>query len=143
MEKNNSIHAKAYFTLLKTSSWIEKVLKEALKPIGITHAQLNALYVLYKSHPQPLTANKVKKQLLVSSPDVTRLFDRLVKKGWVIRETCPENRRKIDIKLTNEGSRIFLMANFAAKQALGNFFKNKITENEASELRSILQKIRD
>lgn len=138
---NNSIHAKAYFNLLKTSSGIENTIKEALKPMGITHAQLNALFVLYKTYPEPLSANSVKEQLLVSSPDVTRLFDRLVKKGLVLRDTCPDNRRKIDIRLTQEGKDIFLKADLAAKNALGNFFEDKISEKEAAELVNILHKI--
>jgi len=46
MENSKSIHALAYFNLLKTGSWIEEKVKEALKPFNLTHAQLNALHIL-------------------------------------------------------------------------------------------------
>lgn len=137
----DTIHAKAYFNLIKTSGWIEQEVKKALKPFGLTHAQLNILYILYKNNPQPVSPNNVKEQLLDSSPDLTRLFDRLVKKDWVTRETCPSNRRKIDISLTDEGKETFIKAEKAARQAVGNFFEDKITETEAAELRKILHKI--
>lgn len=138
-----SMHAKAYFNFLKTGSWIEEKVKEAIKPFNLTHAQLNALYTLMEHDPDPVSANDLKKSILVSNPDVTRLMDRLVKKDFVLRKTCPENRRKVDISLTDSGRKLFEAAHLAAKQTLGNFFEDQITEEEATELRRILHKLRE
>lgn len=142
MEDLKSIHALAYFNLLKTVSWLEELVKDALRPFNLTHAQLNALYILYENDPGPVSANELKKRILVANPDVTRLLDRLVNKGYVHRETCPGNRRKIDIFLTEPGKKLFLEAHLAAKESLGGFFNQQITEDEATELRRILHKIR-
>jgi len=142
MEDFRSLHALAYFNLLKTSSWIEERVKEALKQFDLTHAQLNALHLLFMEDPEPVSANDLKKRILVSNPDVTRLLDRLVKKGYVLRETCPENRRKIDISLTDTGRQIFVKAHRSTKQALGNFFDQQITKDEAKALGKILRKMR-
>lgn len=142
MEDMRSIHALAYFNLLRTVSWAEELIKEALKPYNLTHAQLNVLYILYESDPVPVSANELKMRILVSNPDVTRLLDRLVVKGYVQRDTCPDNRRKIDISLTEPGKKLFLEAHLAAKGALGDFFEQQISMDEASELRRILHKIR-
>lgn len=138
-----SIHAKAYFNLLKTGSWIEEKIKEAIRPFDLTHAQLNALYTLMEHDPDPVSANELKKSILVNNPDVTRLIDRLVKKDFVVRQTCPENRRKVDISLTDSGRKLFESAHIAAKQTMGNYFEDRISEEEAAELRRILHKIRD
>lgn len=142
MEESRSIHELAYFNLLKTVSWIEEEIKIVLRPLGLTHAQLNALYILFEADPEPVSARDIKAKILVSNPDVTRLLDRLVKKGYVLRETCPENRRKIDISLTDSGRKLFMEAHRSVKEALGNFFEKQITENEASELRELMQKMR-
>jgi len=142
MEDIRTIHALAYFNLLKTGSFLEEIIKKALKPLNLTHAQLNALYILIEEDPNPVSATELKTKILVSNPDVTRLLDRLVNKGYVRRETCPENRRKIDISLTEPGRKLFLEAHETAKEALGNFFEEQITEDEAKELRRILHKIR-
>jgi DNA-binding MarR family transcriptional regulator len=142
MEDSKSIHARAYFNFLKTGSWIEERVKEAIKPFNLTHAQLNALHTLMEHDPSPVSASELKKSILVNNPDVTRLLDRLVKKDFVLRKTCPENRRKIDISLTDSGRELFKEAHLAAKQALGNFFTDQITEEEATELRRILHKLR-
>lgn len=143
MEDIKSIHALAYFNLLKTGSWIEEKVKVALRPLNLTHAQLNVLHILFEDGPEPVSANELKKKILVSNPDITRLLDRLVKKGFVLRETCPENRRKIDISLTDSGRDLFIKAHQAAKHALGEFFEEQITEAEAKELRRILHKMRE
>ena len=142
MEDSRTIHASAYFNFLKTGSWVEEEIKKALKPFQLTHAQLNALYILHENHPRPVSAIELKRKILVSNPDVTRLLDRLVKKGYVLRETCSENRRKIDISLTPRGSKLFMEAHQSAKEATGHFFERQITEEEARELRRILNRIR-
>jgi DNA-binding MarR family transcriptional regulator len=142
MEDTKTIHALAYFNLLKTVSWLEDNIKQALKPLNLTHAQLNVLYILNENDPGPVSANELKEKILVSNPDVTRLLDRLVVKGCVKRDVCPENRRKIDISLTETGKKIFREAHLAAKEALGNFFTEQISEDEAKELRRILHKMR-
>ena len=113
---------------------MEERIKGALKPLDLTHAQLNTLHILFENYPDPVSANELKKRILVSNPDVTRLLDRLVKKDYVQRETCPDNRRKIDISLTEVGRKVFLEAHKAAKSVLGNFFEDRITKDEAIDL---------
>ena len=142
MEETRSIHELAYFNLLKTVSWIEQEIKAALRPLGLTHAQLNALYILSEVGPEPVSASDIKAKILVSNPDITRLLDRLVKRGYVLREICSANRRMIDISLTDSGRKLFKEAHRSVKEALGNFFEKQITENEASELRELMQKMR-
>lgn len=143
MEDLNSTHALAYYNILRTSNWIEARIKTALKPFDLTHAQLNVLHLLYENHPQPLSANELKTKILVNNPDVTRLLDRLVKKGFVTRETCEKSRRKIDISITKSGEEIFLRAHQAGKKSVKNFFEDKISTEEAVELRRILRKMRE
>ena len=143
MDDIKTIHELAYFNLLKTGSWVEEKVKKALRPLSLTHAQLNTLYILFESDPEPVSASEMKNKILVSNPDVTRLLDRLVKKGYVIRETCSKNRRKIDISLTDSGRKFFMLAHLSVKKAIGDFFEKQITEEEANELRRILHKIRD
>jgi hypothetical protein len=38
MKNKKTIHALAYFNLLKTGSWIERNIKDALKAFELTHA---------------------------------------------------------------------------------------------------------
>tara|TARA_R110000787_G_scaffold38086_3_gene96245 strand:+ start:16332 stop:16790 length:459 start_codon:yes stop_codon:yes gene_type:complete len=137
-----NVFALNYFNLLKTSSWIEMQIKEALKPYDLTHSQLNVLSVLVKSHPDPLDAKTIKESIIVASPDVTRLIDRLVIKGFVDRKTCPANRRKIDISVTENGMDFFFKVHRVAREALNNYFKDQLTEEEARMMYKLLGKMR-
>ncbi len=135
--------ARGYFSLVKTAGWIDVQLKEALKPYDITHAQLNVLNVLAKNYPEPMNAKTIKENLIVASPDLTRLLDRLVKKELVDRQTCLENRRKIDITVTKKGIKLFYKLHRVAKKSVNNFFEDSISVDEAKRLHRILKKISD
>jgi DNA-binding MarR family transcriptional regulator len=136
-----SIKIIAYFNLLKTGSWIEENIKARLKPNNLTHSQLNILHILIENHPKPISANELREKLIVPSPDLTRLLDRLVKKGWVERELCQDNRRKIDISVTKSGELAFKNAQAALKEFMDSML-DRITDSEAKQLRKILHKLR-
>ncbi len=140
-EKNND-HIKAYFKFLRTATWVEQKVKDALKPFELTHAQLNILFALERKDPEPMSPNEIKENLIVGSPDMTRLIDRLYKKGLVERATCPTNRRKVDISITAQGKKTLKQAHHAAKRNVGNFFAEQITGAEARELSQILDKMK-
>ncbi|CAM1369129.1 MarR family winged helix-turn-helix transcriptional regulator [Tenacibaculum xiamenense] len=142
VDDTQSWYAKGYFSLVRTAGWVDIKLKEALKPFGITHVQLNILSLLAKNHPEPMDAKSIKEKLVVKSPDLTRLLDRLVKKGLIDRRTCPENRRKIDITVTEEGIQTFYDIHCIAKAAVNNYFEDNLSEDDAKELYRILAKIK-
>ncbi len=78
--------------------------------------------------------------MIDKSPDLTRLIDRLVKKAYVTRRECVENRRKLDIAITDKGLAVLeKIRPTLNKQFIG---QTKITNQEANELSRILDKIR-
>ena len=139
--KKDKLYESAYFNFLKTSNLIEEQVKQALKEHDLTHSQLNVLYILKENDPNPVSNSEINQRILVKSPDLTRLLDRLVKKNLVDRQICPENRRKMNIKLTEHGKQVFEKANSDAKRSVNNFFEN-LTEKEAGQLREIMRKVR-
>ncbi len=74
-----------------------------LKPYGISEVQFNVLKMLNTKYPKPLSAGEISKLLISQASDVTRIIDRMLKKGLVNREVPQENRRMILISLTDEG----------------------------------------
>ncbi|WP_298520003.1 MarR family transcriptional regulator [uncultured Kordia sp.] len=134
-------HARGYFKFLQVSGKVDVQLKKTLKEFGVTHSQLNVLNLLVKNHPNPLDAKTIKEKLIVPSPDLTRLLDRLVKKELVKRETCLDNRRKLDITVTDKGIELFYAAHSKAKKSVKNYFEDYISEEEARELFRILNKV--
>ena len=79
--------------------------------------------------------------MLDKSPDLTRLLDKLVEKGLVERNLCPENRRKMDVLITKEGES--LLKQITRKQQLLQKEQwQQFTEEEAEQLSNLLDKFR-
>lgn len=134
-------HAKAYFSLVGIADKIELRVKDSLKPLKLTHIQLNVLSILFRSSPQTLCISDLKPKLIVNSPDLSRLIGRLHTKGLINRETSKENRRKTSISITKLGMLSYLQAHALAKKSVNNFFHDSLTETEAKQLYKLLSKI--
>jgi DNA-binding MarR family transcriptional regulator len=139
-ENEESIHQNMYECILLTSRWLEDNANETFKPLGITPQQYNVLQILRDKHPQSCTATYLKETMAEKNPDLTRLIDRLVKKGMVTRKVCSNNRRKIDIGITPKGLSMLTVV----EPLVNEQFKilNKISSDEAGELCRILDKLR-
>ncbi len=136
-----NFHAKAYFRLIEIAHWIEKEVKEVLSPFQITHAQFNVLKILAGSHPKPLSAQDIKGRMILNSPDLTRLLDRLEAKQLVTRTICPSNRRKLDIQITKSGQKMIDNIQPQIKAAVKQFFQEDLSEQEARNLYQLLSKV--
>lgn len=132
----------SYFRLIQTANWIELKLKEEFRPYKLTHAQFNVLRILKGSNPRPLSAGEIKQRMIVKSPDLTRLIDRLCKKDYVRRVTCAGNRRKVDISITDTGLALLDELSPKIKQVSQTHFLDKISKEEARSLNQILKKIK-
>jgi DNA-binding MarR family transcriptional regulator len=141
-EKSLKFHGAAYFTLGKTADGVGVEFKKILDQFKLTHQQFNILRILKGSFPKPLSASEIKERMIFKNSDVTRLMDRLTAKEYIKRETCPSNRRKIDILITQKGLELLNEIAPSAQAFVETFFKNKITRDEAKELYRILNKIK-
>lgn len=84
-------------------NWFFSVFKQILKPYGITEMQFNVLKILNAKHPEPVSAGDISNLLISQASDVTRIIDRMIKKGLVKRVVPEENRRVVLVSLTAEG----------------------------------------
>jgi DNA-binding MarR family transcriptional regulator len=136
-----SAHQKAQINILFTSNWLTDKTKKVLKPYGLTPQQFNVLRILKGKHPESCAAFDIKAVMIDKGPDVTRLIDRLITKGYVTRNVCEENRRKMDICITKEGLNLLHEIRPELKKQAKAL--EKITTKEAEELSRILDKMRE
>ena len=78
-------------------------LAEALKPSDLTPTQYNVLRILRGAGDKGLTAGDVSDRMITRDPDVTRLLDRLEKRGLAERWRCTEDRRVVWTRITPAG----------------------------------------
>lgn len=70
-----------------------------LEPMGLSHALWRPLLALHAADG-PMTQAQLARELAVESPTLVRLLDRLTEKGWIIRRSCPGDRRAYHVELT-------------------------------------------
>lgn len=75
-----------------------------LKPHGVTPEQFNILRILNGADGAMSLAD-VASRMIDRNSNTSRLIDKLLAKGLVQRVTCPSDRRRVEITLTNEGQR--------------------------------------
>lgn len=120
-------------------NWFFSIFNQELKSYGISEVQFNVLRILKGKHPQPLSSGDISKSLISQNSDVTRVVDRLVKKGLVNRERPEENRRMVLITLTEEGLKKVEETKGVATPILEK--TNVWTDEEVQVLNKLLDKL--
>ncbi len=74
-----------------------------LKPFKITTQQYNVLRILRGQHPNPASINLIIERMLDKMSNASRIVDKLVAKKLADRKVCPEDRRMVDVLITDKG----------------------------------------
>ena len=90
-------------TVLHTASSMLSRHRALLKPHGVTPEQFNILRILKGQQGQPIALRDISSRMIDRNSNTSRLIDKLTEKGLVQRESCPNDRRRVDIVLTPEG----------------------------------------
>jgi MarR family transcriptional regulator, 2-MHQ and catechol-resistance regulon repressor len=97
------ITTKTIVNLMYTTRIIEEVITGVLKPFDITIQQYNVLRILRGQKGNPANLSTIQERMIDRSSNTTRLVDKLIKKDWVERQVCEQNRRKVEIFITKKG----------------------------------------
>lgn len=93
----------AFLGLLRTADMAKRRFSVLFEPEGLTFQQYNVLRILRGAGAQGLATLEIGERMIERTPGVTRIVDRLESKGWVERERCTEDRRKVWCRLTPSG----------------------------------------
>jgi DNA-binding MarR family transcriptional regulator len=134
-------YQKVIVNLIYTANWIRDEQVKLLKQYDILPQHFNALRIIKGKHPQPVSPGEMKEVLIDKANDLTRLLDKLEKKGLIRRGLCPTNRRKMDVTITTKGIRLLEEAG-KSMIVLVKHVKNQLTDKEAALLSRLLDKMR-
>lgn len=93
----------AAVSLLVAAAHVLQRTNRLLREHGITHDQYNVLRILRGAHPQGHAVAEVGARMISRAPDVTRLLDRLARRGVIDRAWAPDNRRITIVRITAAG----------------------------------------
>jgi DNA-binding MarR family transcriptional regulator len=126
--------------ILFTAAWLQSFHRDFLKPHDISGPQYNILRILRGQFPKPATINLLKERMLDKMPDVSRLVDRLLIKGFVTRVTCSNDRRAVDIVISATG--LTLLQTIDEQWHTADTSLAALSDDEKKQLNLLLDKLR-
>jgi DNA-binding MarR family transcriptional regulator len=89
-----------------------------------------------------LTMSELAQSVLLSQSGVTRLVDRLVRSGLVVREGCSEDRRVMYARLTDEGREALIEARPTLIEGVRQRFLARFDDAELDVLADAWERVR-
>jgi DNA-binding MarR family transcriptional regulator len=133
-------HEKAIINILFTASWIDSKNIQRLKTFGISPQQYNVLRILRGSKHTTLKLTEIAERMIDRNSNATRLVEKLRQKNFLERESCPNDRRQVAIKITEKGLRILEEIDKTRIDFISSF--TKLTHEELITLNELLNKVR-
>jgi DNA-binding MarR family transcriptional regulator len=133
-------HQKLGINIMYTANWLNEKIAGILSQEDITQQQYNILRIL-RGADKPLSTLQIRARMLDKMSDTSRIVDRLVAKELVEKNTCPTDKRLVDVVLSKKG--------FAMLEKLDQLnhhidsFMKGISEKEANAMNQLLDQLRE
>jgi DNA-binding MarR family transcriptional regulator len=131
----------AYLNLQRTAEHLRAKSAAWLKPWDLSLTQYNVLRILRGAGRAGLACNEIGARMVTQDSDITRLLDRLEKKGLIERWRDKRDRRVVMARVTRQAltllGRLDAPARISAKDLMG-----KLSTGELTALNSSLEKLR-
>ena len=95
----------AFLDLLRTADVLTRGAIGVLKAEDLSLTQYNVLRIL-RGAPQGLACGDIASRMITRDPDVTRLLDRMEKRGLISRNRETRDRRQVTTRVTPEGLKL-------------------------------------
>lgn len=137
--KFTSEQQKAVVNIRITSNFIGGKQHQLMSEFDISMAQFNVLRILRgaKTH---LSVHVVKERMIEKSPNTTRLMDKLIEKELIDRKRCESDKRIVYVVISQKGLDLLLQIDEKLEEE--NFISNALSDKEAEQLNSLLDKLR-
>jgi DNA-binding MarR family transcriptional regulator len=139
-EKFESEIQKLMINQLFTGKWVNDLISKYLKPYGLTTQQYNVLRILRGQKLKAISVNAVAVRMIDKMSNVSRLIDKLKDKGLVLRTINQDDRRQVDIEITEKGLELLNEIDNVQLKIKEHF--KTLTEEEAKQLNNLLDKLR-
>lgn len=132
---------KVILNLMYTNTIVGEKFLDILKPFDLSSEQYNVLRILRGQKGNPANMCVIQERMIAKNSNTTRLIDKLLLKNLVTREVCSENRRKIEIQITQKGLDLLTELDPIVIQH-EELLASNLTTQELKELNRLLEKYR-
>lgn len=138
-DKKMELSSRTVIHLLLVNTKVNESLTATLKPFDVSIQQFNVLRILRGQQRKPANLKTLNERMVTKMSNTTRLVDKLILKGYVKRETCEANRRKIEIYITPKGEKALSSMDIAMDNSDKEIVQN-FTEEELEYLNVLFDK---
>ena len=92
-----------FIALLKLADVLGQEAERLTRTAELTGTQYNVLRILRGAEPEGLACRGIGERMITHDPDITRLLDRLEKRGLITRERQSDDRRVVKTRITPKG----------------------------------------
>ena len=138
----NRLEDEAAVALQRTADRLDWRLSEMLKPFGLSPTQYNALRILRGAGDEGRSCSEIAERMINHDPDITRLVDRLERRGLVARSREGRDRRVITTRITPAGLDLLASLDHPLEE-FGRKLMGPLGEQRLRTLLEILQAVRE
>ena len=140
-KKFKSIEQKLMLNLIYTTNCITAKQDSLFKDSGITVQQYNVLRILRGQYPNPCSIKLIKERMLDRMSDTSRIVDKLFTKKLLQRNECPNDRRSVNVVITDKGLELLKSLDYIDDISKETF--KSLNSQEIKTLNELLDKLRD
>ena len=115
----------AFLELLRTTDMLSRGLVKVLKIEDLSGTQYNVLRIL-RGSPEGLTCGEIASRMITRDPDITRLLDRLEKRGLISRCRETKDRRMVMVRIAKLLARLDEPVQAAHRKQLGHLGRERL-----------------
>jgi MarR family transcriptional regulator, organic hydroperoxide resistance regulator len=98
-----SLETRVFVALLIAADRLSQQAEQLMKEYSLTGTQYNVLRILRGAEPTGLPCKGISDRMISHDPDMTRLLDRMEKRGLITRERQVDDRRVVKTRITAAG----------------------------------------
>lgn len=94
--------------IIALSRYLRDTKRAAVEELGLQDFEYDTLHALMiRDTPGHASPGALAQELGVSNAGMTGRLDALEKRGWVARRTGAEDRRRVEVEITDDGARVW------------------------------------
>jgi DNA-binding MarR family transcriptional regulator len=138
--KFSSEQQKALINIIFTSNWVSNKIYAELKKYNLTNEQYNVLRILRGSSPDSICLKEISCRMINRHSNTTRIVEKLLNKGYLVKESSDEDRRELSIRITESGMK--LLSEIDSNSKIGDGIV-KLSDEDSRQLNNLLNSVRD
>lgn len=133
---------RAFIFLLKTADSLSQEVEQLLKAHGLTGTQYNVLRILRGAKSEGLACSSIGDKMISHDPDMTRLLDRMEKRGLITRQRQTSDRRVVKGRITARGLELLKRLDRPVSALHQRQFRH-VAPRQVKALMDLLERVRD